>query len=113
MKHLSEDGNKKAKIVLSLIEDPNKLLSSILVGNNLVNILASSIATSLSIELFGNTGVGIATGIVTLLVLIFGEITPKSVAVKNSENIALSVAPSVQFIVRLLTPLTFLLSNKV
>lgn len=104
-----ESNVKHAKTVRHLIENPNKLLSTILIGNNLVNILASSIATSLSIEFFGNTGVGIATGIVTFLVLIFGEITPKSMAVHNAEKLALSVAPSIRLLTVIFTPVTFLL----
>ncbi len=109
IKNLADSGDKRAQIVMKLNENPTKLLSTILVGNNLVNILASSIATALSIKFWGNTGVGIATGAVTFLVLIFGEITPKSIAVDDAEKQALKCAPSLNFFCKLFTPLTFLL----
>ena len=75
-----EDGVQGAKLVEKLTEDPNKLLGAILIGNNIVNILASSLATTLFVSLVGPSGVGIATAVMTVLVLIFGEITPKSIA---------------------------------
>ncbi|SJZ96261.1 hemolysin family protein [Selenihalanaerobacter shriftii] len=84
IKHLTQEDDQKAKIVDRLLDQPDKLLTTILVGNNLVNIAASSIATALAIDLFGTKGVGIATGLVTLFILIFGEITPKSFATQNS-----------------------------
>lgn len=105
----AEEGDAKAKLVLDLLENPTGFLSTILVGNNLVNVLASSLATSLSIEFFGSSGVGIATGLVTLLVLVFGEITPKSMAVSKAETLALSVAPSISFLSKVFKPLTFVL----
>ncbi len=97
---LAEENNKKAKIVDSLLENQDRLLSSILVGNNLVNIGASSLTTSFVISLFGNegTGVAIATGFVTLMILIFGEITPKSLATKNAESIAFGVCRFIKLI---------------
>jgi gliding motility-associated protein GldE len=83
IRHLAQEGDSKAKTVDNLLDQPDKLLTTILVGNNLINIAASSIATALAIALFGNKGVGIATGVVTLFILIFGEITPKSFATQN------------------------------
>ena len=77
---LAEQGDKKAQTLLKVIEDSGKLLSSILIGNNIVNITASSLATTITMRLFGNAAVSISTGIITLLVLIFGEITPKTLA---------------------------------
>lgn len=106
---MAEEEIKGANTVLELLENPTKFLSSILVGNNLVNILASALATSLGIEFFGNTGIGIATGLVTFLILIFGEITPKSLAVKHAEKLSLSIASIIKFLCKLLTPITFLL----
>lgn len=97
--------------VNKLIEDPNKLLSSILIGNNLVNIAASSLMTSLSIDLFGSRGVGIATGIMTLLILIFSEITPKSLAAQNAEQLSLRLAPFVYLNMLLVTPVSIILSQ--
>ena len=77
IRHMVEDGVKGAKLAEKLTEDPNKLLGAILIGNNIGNILASSLATTLFVSLVGPSGVGIATAVMTVLVLIFGEITPK------------------------------------
>lgn len=99
-----------ARRVQHLLSDPGKLLSGILIGNNLVNIGASSILTSLAIDLFGSTGVGIATGVMTLLILMFGEITPKQLAAQKSDRVALRLAPFVQVVVTVTTPAIFLLN---
>ena len=109
---LAEDGQKKAKVVDSLLENQDRLLSSILVGNNLVNIAASSLTTSFVISLFGNegTGVAIATGFVTLMILIFGEITPKSLATKNAESIVFGVCRFIQFLAVIFTPVVAILN---
>ena len=88
-RHMKDEGIKGAKLVSKLIESPNKLLSSILVGNNVVNIAATSISTSLFITLLGSKGVPVATAFMTILVLIFGEITPKTIAANSSEKVAL------------------------
>ena len=95
-----EDGVKGAKLVEKLTEDPNKLLGAILIGNNIVNILASSLATTLFVSLVGPSGVGIAT----VLVLIFGEITPKSIAKQKSEEVSLKVSKPINIIVKVLKP---------
>ena len=92
--------------IQKLVANPSNLLAAILVGNNMVNIGASALATSLAIKHFGNTGVGIATGVMTFLVLIFGEITPKSLAAQNSEKISLKVVNLLSFIVIILKPIT-------
>ena len=89
---LIEEGNKKAVTLGKVIENSGKMLGAILIGNNIVNISTSSIATVLAIDLLGNTGAGVATGIITLLILIFGEITPKTFATLNAETISLHVA---------------------
>lgn len=109
IRNMIEEGNKRAELVWSLIEDSSKLLGTILVGNNVVNIGASALATSIAIELFGNQGVGIATGVMTLFVLIFGEITPKSLATENAESISLKIAPIISFLQKILTPIVFIL----
>ena len=90
MRTLAESGNKKAKRVLTITDDMHQMLSAILIGNNIVNLSASSIATSLAIKLFGSMGAGIATGILTLLILIFGEISPKTIATIHADKIALA-----------------------
>ena len=102
---------KGAERVNKLLSDPSKLLSAILIGNNVVNIGASSLATSIAIDVFGNTGVGIATGVMTLLVLIFGEITPKTLAAQHSEKISLKISAFVQIVTYLVTPISFILTK--
>lgn len=108
---MAEDGNKKAEIVLKLVENPSQMLSSILVGNNLVNISVTSLSTTLAIEIFGSMGAGIATGIMTVLVLIFGEITPKTYATINNTKLALNYAPSIYVVTKLFTPVVFLINK--
>lgn len=108
---LAEQGDKRAKILLTVIEDSGKLLSTILIGNNIVNISASSLATALTMRLFGNAAVSISTGILTLLVLIFGEITPKTMASIYSEKMALSYARIIHLLMFLLTPVIFLVNK--
>ena len=104
IRHMVEDGVKGAKLVEKLTEDPNKLLGAILIGNNIVNILASSLATTLFVSLVGPSGVGIATAVMTVLVLIFGEITPKSIAKQKSEEVSLKVSKPINIIVKVLKP---------
>ena len=84
VRELANDGDRKAERVDKLLEDQTRLLTTILIGNNLVNIAASSFATAVAIDIFGSKGVGIATGVVTFLILVFGEITPKSLGNNNS-----------------------------
>lgn len=111
LRHMVEEKIKGADIISKLLDDPSKLLGSILVGNNIVNIGASALATSLAINIWGNAGVGIATGIMTILVLIFGEITPKSLAVQNTEKTALKVARLIYFITVVLSPIVAILMS--
>lgn len=111
MRTLSEAGNKKADSVLRVTDNSGKMLSAILIGNNIVNLSASSIATSLAIKHFGNVGAGIATGVLTLLVLLFGEITPKTKATLNADQMALSYATIIEFLMKLLTPVIFIINK--
>ena len=106
---LVDDGDARAIVLAKVIDDPGKLLSAILIGNNIVNISASSIATLLATNFFGNAGAGIATGVMTLLVLIFGEVTPKTMASLKAEKIALSYAKTIYGIMFVFTPLIFIL----
>jgi CBS domain containing-hemolysin-like protein len=87
-RHLAKEGGKVNNLIQRMKEDPHRLLSTILIGNNLVNIGASALATAITIELVSNNAVGIATGIMTLLILVFGEIFPKSVATRNNILVA-------------------------
>ena len=106
---LVDDGDARAIVLAKVIDDPGKLLSAILIGNNIVNISASSIATLLATKFFGSAGAGIATGVMTLLVLIFGEVTPKTMASLKAEKIALSYAKTIYGIMFVFTPLIFIL----
>ncbi len=106
---LVDDGDARAIVLAKIIDDPGKLLSAILIGNNIVNISASSIATLLATKFFGSAGAGIATGVMTLLVLIFGEVTPKTMASLKAEKIALGYAKTVYGIMLVFTPLIWIL----
>ena len=103
MRSLAEDGNSRAACVLKVTDDSGKMLSAILIGNNIVNLSASSIATSLALDLWGSVGAGIATGILTLLILIFGDISPKTIAAINAEKISLSYCNIIYWLMKLLS----------
>jgi putative hemolysin len=105
LRHMVEEKLKGAELINTLLQTPDKLLGTILVGNNIVNIGASALATALAISFFGNNGVVIATAAMTVLVLIFGEITPKALAAENSEKISRKVSKPISFIVILLKPI--------
>ena len=108
IRHMQEEGVKGAKLVASLIEDSNKLLSTILVGNNVVNIAATSISTALFTSLIpGASGVAVATAVMTVLVLLFGEITPKTIAANNSEKVAIFVSRPIKIIIFILRPVVW------
>ena len=104
IRHMVEEKVKGAKLVEKLTEDPNKLLGAILIGNNIVNIAASALATTIFVDIFGASGVGIATAVMTVLVLIFGEITPKSIAKQKSEQVSLKVSKPISIIVKVFKP---------
>ncbi|MEL7596709.1 MAG: hemolysin family protein [Clostridiaceae bacterium] len=110
VRHMVESKVRGAKIVSKMIDNPNKLLSGILIGNNIVNIGASALATKLAMDFFGAAGVGIATAIMTVLVLIFGEITPKSLAANNAEKVSLKVSRLISMIIKLLNPIIIILT---
>lgn len=104
MHQMEAMGNQRAGLVNRLREDQDHMIGTILLGNNLVNILASALATSVLISLFGETGVIYATIAMTLLVLIFGEILPKTYAFRNADRLALTIAPTFLWLVRVLGP---------
>ncbi len=113
LKNMSADGNKRASLVLKMLDNYDKLLSTILVGNNIVNILLSSVATLWFIDLLTDTSwlsaaSAISTAVITVVVLIFGEISPKSLAKDKPDRFAMAVAPFLQFISVILTPVNFL-----
>ena len=104
--HLLRKGNRRARIVTQLMETREHLLGAILLGNNLVNILASALATSILISHFGDFGVAIATVVMTVLILIFSEILPKTYALSNADRVALGVAPIIRIFVAGFSPVT-------
>ncbi len=111
LKNLAEHGDRRAETTLSLAERYDELLSTILVGNNVVNIALSSIATLLFVAIMGNGGAGVSTVVVTVIVLIFGEISPKSLAKESPERFAMAVAPFVGLLVTLLKPINWLFAQ--
>ncbi|MDA9613971.1 HlyC/CorC family transporter [Pelagibacteraceae bacterium] len=108
---LNIKGKKNAQIAINLLNDKESLIGAILLGNNLVNILASSLATSLLIKMFGDSGVAYAVLIMTVLIVIFAEILPKSYAISNSEKMALTISPIIRPFVFFLSPITWLMEK--
>ncbi|MCX6694256.1 MAG: hemolysin family protein [Methanomicrobiales archaeon] len=108
---LVNEGHKGAASLATLKESPERILITILIGNNIVNIAAAAIATAIAIDLFGEIGVGIATGVVIVLLLIFGEIGPKMYASRHIEGFALTVAPIILYFSRVLSPLVLLVER--
>ena len=111
LRTLAEDGNKRAIKVEKILSNYSKMLSAILVGNNIVNIAATSLATTLTIRLLGNVYVGLITGLLTILVLIFGEVVPKSWAKLNAEKLSLIYSGTISFCMVILTPIVFIVDK--
>ena len=110
IRQLMQEGNKKAKKVSRILEDKDAMLSAILIGNNVVNIFASSLTTVLVYEVYGNEYVSIGTGILTAAVLMFGEIMPKTLANKYAEKMAMLYAPVLYIFIKVLTPIIWLIN---
>ena len=110
LRTLSEEGKKRATKVLAVTENSGKLLSTILIGNNIVNISASALATTLCTEVFGSKFIGVSTGILTILILIFGEITPKTLATKYSVQLSMIFVYPIWILMIILTPAIWLLN---
>ena len=110
LKTLAEKGNKKAALVCKLLSHYDRLLSTILIGNNIVNIATASIGTVLFVKHYGDIGASISTVVVTVVVLIFGEISPKSIAKDCAEQCAMFSAPMLQILIWIFTPLNALFS---
>ena len=110
MRALAEEGNRRAARVLKLKEQPSRMLSAILIGNNIANLFASSLTTSIMLALVGSQGVAIATGVLTLIVLIFGEITPKTMATLRAERLSMRVCNIIYAIMTVLTPVIFVIN---
>ncbi len=111
IRNLADDGNEKAKLLLKLLDNQSKMLSTILIGNNIVNIIVSSLTTILAQSLFGNIGITIGTAIITVVVLIFGEITPKTAAAINSEKMALRYVRVIYAITIIFTPIIWIINS--
>lgn len=109
IRSLAEDGNKRAQMVLKIFTQESKMLSAILIGNNLVNTFMASLASMIAYA-FGGYAVSIATFLITFLLLVFGEITPKTVATKYAEKLSLAYAPVILFLMKLLTPVIWFIN---
>ena len=110
LRTLAEGGNKRAERVLRIKKNTPKMISAILIGNNIVNLSASSIATILMIRIMGSIGAGVSTGILTLVLLVFGEITPKSIAAAKATELSLMVGGIIGALMWLFTPIIFVLN---
>ena len=110
LKHLIKQNNRSAKRAEKLLQRPDRLLGVILIGNNFVNILAAALTTILCLELFGNSGVFIGSVILTIIILIFAEVTPKTFAAKNAENIALPASGILKILQKILYPLIWIVN---
>lgn len=110
MRTLADQGHKRAKMVLDITEDQGKMLSAILIGNNLVNTFSASIAATIAYS-FGGAVVSIATFLITILILIFGEITPKTLATQKKDEMALAYVQIIRFLMIVLTPIIFLINS--
>ena len=108
---LADQGEKRAITVEKVISNSGKMLSTILIGNNIVNIAASSLATTFTMKVFGNMYIGVATGVMTLLVLLFGEITPKTIATLKADDLALSYARPIYALMTVLTPIIYIIDK--
>ena len=106
MRSILEEGRAGSKTLARVKAKPHRLLITILIGNCLVTVAAASVATVIAVDIFGNSGVGIATGVITILLLIFGEISPKSFAVQNAEKLSLWIARPIEFLEKLFLPAT-------
>ena len=110
MKNLAASGNKKAALVMKIKDSFGKALTAILVGNNIVNIASTSIATAAFTRLLGEGSVGIATAVMTVVILVFGEVVPKSLASEHAESIAMAMAAPLYGLIVLFTPIIFFFS---
>ncbi|GHT10343.1 membrane protein [Bacteroidia bacterium] len=111
LKNLAAQNNKRAASTLKIVENYDKMLSTVLIGNNIVNIASAALATVLFVSFFGSKGVSIATLVMTLLVLLLGEITPKTLAKENPEKFAMFATPLLRCLLFLLSPVNWTLSG--
>ncbi|EFC98626.1 hypothetical protein CLOSTHATH_03187 [Hungatella hathewayi DSM 13479] len=107
IRNLAEAGDKSAVTLTKVLEDQGKMLSAILVGNNVVNLTASSMSTTLAMNIWSNKAVGVATGVLTLVILVFGEISPKTISTLYSEKISLKYAKFIYLFMTVMTPVIY------
>ncbi|WP_305085292.1 HlyC/CorC family transporter [uncultured Dubosiella sp.] len=110
IRSMAESGVKRAQTLMKIFENDAKMLSAILIGNNLVNTYAASIASMIALSFGGSAAVSVATFIITFLILVFGEITPKTIATQNAEKLALAYGPVILFLMRILTPVIWFIN---
>lgn len=111
IRHMADTGNKNAAILVKLLENPEQFLTAILVGNNIVNITASVLGADAALRFFGSGGIAIATGIMTLFILVFGEVFPKTLGSRHAESTAMQVAKPIKFFIYILTPVVKILTG--
>ncbi|MFZ2410785.1 MAG: hemolysin family protein [Candidatus Methanoperedens sp.] len=111
IRHLADSGNKNAALLVKLLENPEQFLTAILVGNNIVNITASVLATDAALRFFESGGLAIATGAMTLFILVFGEVFPKTLGSRHPESTAMQVAKPIKFFIYILTPVVKILTG--
>ena len=110
IRSLADEGSKRAKTVLEITDNSGKMLSAILIGNNIVNLSAASLTTSLAYG-FGGSMVAIASAVLTVAILLFGEITPKTMATIHAERMALIYAPVIRIFMKVMTPAIFIING--
>ncbi len=110
IRHLADTGNANAKIVIKLLENPEQYLTAILVGNNIVNITASILAANAALSVFKEAGLAIATGLMTLFILVFGEVFPKTLASRHPEAVSLKIAKPIRLMISILSPVIWILT---
>lgn len=110
IRSMAESGVKRAQTLMKIFENDAKMLSAILIGNNLVNTYAASIASMIALSFGGSAAVSVATFIITFLILVFGEITPKTIATQNAEKLALAYGPVILLLMRILTPVIWFIN---
>ncbi len=111
MLHLAEKGDKNANIIHKELQHPEKFITTILVGNNIVNVTASVLVTALTLNYFGNMGIAIATGVMTVVILVFGEIVPKTFATRHADTYSLKIAGLLELLTRILCPVVFIFTQ--
>lgn len=108
---MEEEGKRNAKLVMKIMDNYDRMITTILIGNNIVNLSASALATTVTIRIWGNAFVSVATGILTLAILLFGEITPKTIARRKCEAISLAFAPIMNLLMIVLLPVVFVVEH--